>query len=209
MTDGVGADQLWSGFALDPRTPAHGDLRASDADRDRIHAVLASAFADGRLDREEFDERSGALLTTRTLGELPALVGDLVAPSSSGATTATGGLDLTAATSADLEARASQEFESQRRGALFAFLGPTLICWAVWVATGFGGGSFQANFPWPLIVMAATGFHAIRTAASRREIVATELRRLEKKQAKALGKRAGDDPDEPTYDRPPNDRPGG
>ena len=50
--------ELWSGFALDPRDPAHAGLRASDADRERIQRVLADAFADGRLDREEHDERT-------------------------------------------------------------------------------------------------------------------------------------------------------
>lgn len=193
------AEGLWSGFSLDPRTPAHVDLRASDADRDRIATVLSSAYADGRLDREELDERSTALAAARTLGDLPPLVQDLVAPTRPHAPThPPGALDLTAATRADLEARAQQEWDSQRRGAVFAFLGPTLICWAVWVATSSGGKGFDASFPWPLIVMAATGLHALRTLTSKQEIVDEELRRLHKKQAKALGRREAGPPETET-----------
>jgi hypothetical protein len=192
-----GTEDVWAGFTLDPRTPAHVDLRASDADRDRIGEVLGAAFADGRLDRTELDERTATLMSARTLGELPALVQDLVAPPRSpDPTTPTGALDLTAAGEADLAARAEQEWQSRRRGAIFAFLGPTLICWAVWLALEVGNpGSFPAVFPWPLIVTAATGFHALRTLTSRSEVVADELRRLRQQQDKALG-RVPDERDE-------------
>lgn len=47
---------VWGSFAHDPREPAVAPLRASDADREVIHGVLAEAFADGRLDRSEYDE---------------------------------------------------------------------------------------------------------------------------------------------------------
>ena len=69
---------LWASFQHDPRDPAVAPLRASDADRNVVHGVLTEAFADGRLDREEYDERTAATLQARTLGELPALVADLV-----------------------------------------------------------------------------------------------------------------------------------
>ena len=72
------ARDLWASFQHDPRDPAVAPLRASDADRDVVHRVLADAFADGRLDREEYDERSATVLAARTLGELPPLVSDLV-----------------------------------------------------------------------------------------------------------------------------------
>ena len=69
---------LWASFQHDPRDPAAAPLRASDADRNVVHGLLTEAFADGRLDREEYDERSAATLQARTLGEFPALVADLV-----------------------------------------------------------------------------------------------------------------------------------
>jgi hypothetical protein len=54
------------------------EMRASDADRDRVMEVLRTAAGDGRLTPEELDERLEAALSSRTLGELAALTADLV-----------------------------------------------------------------------------------------------------------------------------------
>ncbi len=54
-------------------------MRASDADRDRVMEVLRVAAGDGRLTPDELDERLEAALSSRTLGELAALTADLVA----------------------------------------------------------------------------------------------------------------------------------
>jgi hypothetical protein len=56
-------------------------MRASDADRDQVLDVLRAAAGDGRLTVDELDERLGAALASRTLGELAGLTADLVAPS--------------------------------------------------------------------------------------------------------------------------------
>src|ERR1700722_959589 len=61
---------------MSARRPAR-DLRASDADRDRVLAVLTDAAADGRLSQDEFSERMGRAVAGRTLGELAALTADL------------------------------------------------------------------------------------------------------------------------------------
>ena len=53
------------------------EVRASDADRDRVLAVLRDAAGDGRLTADEFDERMEAALSSRTLGELAVLTADL------------------------------------------------------------------------------------------------------------------------------------
>ena len=53
------------------------EMRASDADRDRVLDILREAAADGRLTVDEFDERMEAALSSRTLGELAALTADL------------------------------------------------------------------------------------------------------------------------------------
>jgi Domain of unknown function (DUF1707) len=55
------------------------EVRASDADRDRVVDVLRDAAADGRLTVDEFDERMAAALSSRTLAELAPLTADLVA----------------------------------------------------------------------------------------------------------------------------------
>ena len=54
-----------------------GNLRVSDADRDRAVAELSEHFQAGRLTSEEFDERSGRALQARTGAELAALLVDL------------------------------------------------------------------------------------------------------------------------------------
>jgi len=62
-----------------PGTGKPADMRASDADRDRVIEVLRAAVGDGRLTATEFEERLGAVLSSRTLGELAGLTADLVA----------------------------------------------------------------------------------------------------------------------------------
>lgn len=59
------------------------ELRASDADRDRVAEILRDALAEGRLGMEEFDERLEAAYQARTYGELVPLTADL--PAGSGA----------------------------------------------------------------------------------------------------------------------------
>src|SRR6266487_6009485 len=61
--------------------PQPRDLRASDADRERVVTVLAEAAADGRLTLDEHTERVHRAYRARTLGELAGLTEDLVAPS--------------------------------------------------------------------------------------------------------------------------------
>ncbi|MFG2196253.1 DUF1707 domain-containing protein [Streptomyces sp. NPDC048639] len=53
------------------------ELRASDADRDRVAEILREAVAEGRLDMEEFDERLGAAYRARTYADLEPLTRDL------------------------------------------------------------------------------------------------------------------------------------
>jgi hypothetical protein len=53
------------------------EMRASDADRDRIAAVLRDAHADGRLAQDELLERLDATYTAQTYGDLDRLVADL------------------------------------------------------------------------------------------------------------------------------------
>jgi hypothetical protein len=60
--------------------PAPRDLRASDADRDRVIALLGEAAADGRLTLEEHSERADQAYSARTLGDLAGLTADLAAP---------------------------------------------------------------------------------------------------------------------------------
>jgi hypothetical protein len=64
---------------VDTVTPAYsaGDLRVSDADRDRAISELSDHFQAGRLTTDEFNERSGQALQARTGNELAVLFADL------------------------------------------------------------------------------------------------------------------------------------
>ncbi len=64
---------------VSPR-PSPRDLRASDADRERVVDLLAQAAADGRLTWEEHAGRVQRAYTARTLGELAKLTEDLAGP---------------------------------------------------------------------------------------------------------------------------------
>jgi Domain of unknown function (DUF1707) len=54
--------------------------RASDRERDAVVQRVQDAFAEGRLDDTEFDERTRAALTARTQADLETLLADLPAP---------------------------------------------------------------------------------------------------------------------------------
>lgn len=64
---------------------ARPELRIGDRDRELTIGRLGSAFAEGRLDLEEYDQRIGAAYAAKTAGDLLPLTADLpvdrVAPS--------------------------------------------------------------------------------------------------------------------------------
>ena len=57
---------------------AGGNLRASDADRERVATLLNAAYAEGRLSREEHDERVDQLMVAKTFDDLVPITRDLV-----------------------------------------------------------------------------------------------------------------------------------
>jgi hypothetical protein len=57
---------------------AGGHLRASDADREQVATVLSTAYAEGRLTREEHDERIDQLMAAKTFDDLIPITRDLV-----------------------------------------------------------------------------------------------------------------------------------
>ncbi len=64
----------------DEGTAAGGShLRAAHADREHVIDTLKTAFADGRLTKDELDARAGQALTARTCAELAALTADIPA----------------------------------------------------------------------------------------------------------------------------------
>ncbi|MFD0001959.1 DUF1707 domain-containing protein [Streptomyces sp. NPDC127178] len=62
-----------------PAAAAATELRASDADRDRIADILRDALAEGRLTADEHAERVEGVLAAKTVGELDVFIRDLPA----------------------------------------------------------------------------------------------------------------------------------
>src|SRR3954452_911541 len=61
-----------------PSGPAR--MRASDADRERVAAVLRRHYGAGRLDDDELERRLAKVLGAQTLGQLRKQIADLPAP---------------------------------------------------------------------------------------------------------------------------------
>jgi hypothetical protein len=57
---------------------AGGNLRASDADREQVATLLSTAYAEGRLTREEHDDRVDQLMAAKTFDDLIPITRDLV-----------------------------------------------------------------------------------------------------------------------------------
>ena len=165
---------VWERFDHDPRHPDHAQLRASDRDRDIIHDLLGTAYAEGRLSSEELDQRTDAVAGGRLLGELPALIGDLVPRTT------------TRPEAHHHRAEAERRYRAQRQQALMNFLVPTVICWVIWAVT-------TAGFPWPIFVMIGTGMHFTRLATNREDSIRAIERSLERRERKRLGSRRRND----------------
>jgi hypothetical protein len=63
-------------------TPGAGDrsrLRASHADREQVIDVVKAAFVQGRLAKDEFDQRLGRVFASRTYADLASLTADIPA----------------------------------------------------------------------------------------------------------------------------------
>jgi hypothetical protein len=61
----------------EPELTPYGHLRSAQADRERAVDVLKAAFAEGRLDQDEYTDRVGQAHASRTYAELAALTADL------------------------------------------------------------------------------------------------------------------------------------
>lgn len=60
-----------------PEQPKHLQLRASDADRERVAKILHDAMGEGRLTVGELDERLQGVYAAKTLGDLVPFTADL------------------------------------------------------------------------------------------------------------------------------------
>lgn len=183
MGRGTPASLPWGSFTQDPRLPESAPLRASDHDRDVVQGVLAEGYADGRLTKDEYDERSGAAAAARTLGELPVLILDLVPQS-----VTRPGSDLALASGEELDALAVRRWQERRRHAFRTFLVTSLAVWAFWFLTSYLGSPDDPGFPWPVFITLFTVVRLVQVQLDKRDIVERERARLERKQRQALGR---------------------
>jgi hypothetical protein len=65
---------------------------------------------------------------------------------------------------------------------------PSLVCWVVWAWVLVAGNG--TPFPWPIFVTIGTGARAFRMVTDRQDQVTAIQRRLERRQARALERRA-------------------
>lgn len=171
----------WSAFSADPRDPASGDLKATDADRDVAADVLREAYADGRLTRAEYDERSATALGTRTLGAFLPLLVDLLpagwAPASQDPT-------------ADLHAKAVQRYQRDLEDARNGWAFVSVLTLAIWGVTSLASGEWL--FFWPVFPIIAMGFGYVGTRATadsrieKYEAKIAEARRIKRRRKRDL-----------------------
>lgn len=169
----------WHDFSADPRRSENAALRAADKDRAVVVAALGDAYADGRLTKEEYDERATAATTARTLGDLPPLLADLVPVDP-----ARPGTELDQRTRADLDAQALRHWEKQRSEAISGLLFIGVVTWVIWAVTS-GVGSF----PWPVFPTLFVGMRVVQVQLQKRDIVASQREKLEKRERKQLEQR--------------------
>src|SRR5512146_652881 len=55
------------------------EIRAADADRDRVAGILGVAYTEGRLSKEEYDARLETAFSSRTYADLDRVISDLPA----------------------------------------------------------------------------------------------------------------------------------
>ena len=146
-------------------------MRASDADRDIVLRTLAEAYAEGRLDRTEYDERADVVTAAKTLGELPPMLDDLVPTSA---------LTPYALDARSVEEQAVAKWQKARRDAFMGFLIPNLVCWFIWAVTMFG------DFPWPVFVTIGTAIPLLTTTVQKKDMIESNKRRIVRQHEKDL-----------------------
>jgi hypothetical protein len=70
---------MGAGYGYPAAGGARGQTRAADADRDRVAALLNTAYVEGRLSKDEYDDRLESTMSARTYAELDQVVADLPA----------------------------------------------------------------------------------------------------------------------------------
>ncbi|MEO3874868.1 DUF1707 domain-containing protein [Nonomuraea sp. B12E4] len=120
------------------------EMRASDADRDRVAAILREHTAQGRITMDEFNERLESLYRSKTYGELAKLTADLP------------DVDLRNRPAKVRPAAApDNRMHPGMRAAWGAWATASGINWVIWLIVSITSGDLV--YPWPLWVMGPWG----------------------------------------------------
>ena len=134
---------------------AQQPIRVSDRDRERYQQVLTTAYAEGRLDELELEERLSGVLEAKFETELAPLVTDLPA-----------GRDLAVADAGSAASPVAERVVAQSddhgRGIGTAFMTAPIVCTAIYAMTDFGG------YFWPMWVWLGCSIPAVATLLARR-----------------------------------------
>lgn len=177
MTSGDNGS-VWRRFEHDPRDPAYSGMRASDRDRAVVHDVLSEAYAEGRLDRDELDERVGTVDAAKTYADLLPPIRDLTADVVP--VTYAAAEPVRAVAPPDVRRAAEQYYRGQLRDSFFGLLIPNLICWSIWFMSGADG------FIWPIFVTIPTLVSFLKLASNRERMIAARIDKLQRREAQAL-----------------------
>jgi hypothetical protein len=122
--------------------PSNPQMRASDADRDRVAAALREHCAQGRITMDELHERLEVTYAAKTLGALQEITADLPE-------TDLYALPVPAAQRASVSSARHRTVEVYRTGlragwAVYASV--NLLCFTIWLITSIT--SAELIYPW-------------------------------------------------------------
>lgn len=147
--------QGWEGFSADPRKSKFQSLRASDADRSNAGSMLAEAYAEGRLDADEYEQRLDQTRNSKTLGELVPILADVTPDPKARA----------AAASVEKQQKANEIIWG-----VFPrwWLGLAVMLNAIWLMTVLTSGHFIYYWPmWPMLGTAIPMLMGLMSGAGR------------------------------------------
>jgi Domain of unknown function (DUF1707) len=133
-------------------------IRAGNADRERVVQRLNDAFAEGRLDVHELDERVAAAYAAKTVGELQPLLADLPPPAPGSRRPEKAGATSPAPSMPYVPERSRQKGSLARRTLIAHFrtwLGVVMVNIVIWAVVCLGSG--QLVYFWPIWVAGPWG----------------------------------------------------
>ena len=137
------------------------DMRAADADRQRVADQLKTALDEGRLDLGEYDERIQRAYGARTYGELDGLLTDL--PGTIPAQRSQ--VQPAAPQHLSEPEQSGQSGQPPRKGGVGPMLSIFVICTLVWAISSVASGEF--HYFWPLWVLIPVAFAVLARLRDR------------------------------------------